>query len=68
MQSEILKCPKCSQEYDLYYDENDEVVAQTKCKCIRPRIKIIDEFIKRMKDEKHFSSSRKVSKSAKANK
>lgn len=59
MQSEILKCPKCSQEYDLYYDENDEVVAQTKCKCVKPKIKIIDEFIKRMKDEKSISKNKR---------
>jgi hypothetical protein len=33
---EIIQCPICKEEYSLLYDD-EQVVAQTNCKC--PRIK-----------------------------
>ena len=35
MTSELLICPNCKMEKELYYNDKDDVVHQTKCKCYR---------------------------------
>lgn len=35
MTSEIIICPNCRLEKELYYNTQDDVVHQTKCKCYR---------------------------------
>ncbi len=52
-QSEILKCTKCGGEFEFYYDDDNKVVAETKCKCnkstkekIDSALKVIDEQLK----------------------
>jgi hypothetical protein len=71
--SEIITCILCKAEFDLLYD-CDEVVSTTNCKCIKKKSKIkpLDEAIRKlkkdMKNETHFSSTSKISITAKTRK
>jgi len=73
--SEIVICPYCFYEYDLYYSlrEEEEIVSQTRCLCPRKSDKqkldwAINEVAKKfnikltgVSNEKYQSGSRKVS-------
>jgi hypothetical protein len=67
---EILICSTCLSEYDLHY-KSDEVVSQSRCKCIK-RIKLINgkkplDYALEVLNEKPIRSTYQVSKERKAN-
>jgi hypothetical protein len=59
MQSEIITCLSCGKEKELYYDENETVVAEQACDCRRNLVKIdftiLEKELKSIKEtyEKH---------------
>lgn len=72
MGAEIVLCGTCKTEYELLFDEFENCVSQTKCNCARrDKLKKLDEAFKKIEEylnEKHFASSRKISKSIKTSK
>jgi hypothetical protein len=71
--SEIIICPRCGDEYDIYYSfRNDCEVVSGSCKCglQKNKTKVLDEALLKLKEvlnEKHQSITSKVSFKSKAN-
>lgn len=66
MQAEIVLCGTCKTEYELLYDEFENCVSQTNCKCVRKdKLKKLDEAFIKLEEylnEKSYFRTRKVSK------
>lgn len=72
--SELIRCHKCREYYELNYT-NDQVVSQTRCKCIKKSnlidgMKPLDYFTKHYfkqggKHEKSFSENQRYPKTSK---
>jgi hypothetical protein len=66
MEAEIVLCKFCNTEYELLYDEFENCVSQTNCKCVRKdKIKKLDQAFKKIEEylnEKSFSKNQRHSK------
>ena len=72
MSVEIIRCPRCGAEYDLYYSlkDDDEVIGQSSCKCNKKTALIngkkpldyaLEVLRKELLNEKSKQSTRSIS-------